>query len=124
MDENIIEEKSEKSKFLDLEGLRIWLRIIAIISLLIGVCMLLTNHGTSSTSISPETQTLISYMSVIEIGMSIPIGLISLAVAVINLKKDKPKLAIFFLIAGIAFPLLVWYLNVGFLPIHFIPALN
>jgi len=42
MDENIIEEKSEKSQFL--EGLHIFLRIIAIISLIIGLYMLLMNQ--------------------------------------------------------------------------------
>lgn len=112
-----MEEKSEKSKFLDLEGLHIWLRIIAIILLLIGIYILLTNQGTSLHSINPGMQTLIDYMPVIEIGMSFLIGLICLAVAAITLKKDEPKLAIFFFVAGIGMPLLVWYLNVGFLPI-------
>ena len=111
-----MEEKSEKSKFLDLEGLRIWLRIIAIILLLIGVYMLLTNQGTSTHSINPGMQKFADYMPAIEIGMSFLIGLICLAVAVIALKKDEPKLAIFFFVAGIGMPLLVWYLNVGFLP--------
>ena len=124
MEENLIEEKSEKSKFLDLKGLRIWLRIIAIILLLIGVYMLLTNQGTSSHSINPGMQKLIDYMPIIEFGMSLLIGLICLTVATITLKKDEPKLAIFFFIAGIGIPLIVWYLNVGFLPIHFSPALN
>ena len=56
MDENLIEEKPEKSQFL--ETLSICLRIIAIVSLIIGVYLLVMNPGASSTSISPGMQTL------------------------------------------------------------------
>lgn len=50
MEENIIEEKTEKSQYL--EWLSIVLPIIAIVSLLIGAYLLLTNPNTSSNSTS------------------------------------------------------------------------
>lgn len=111
MEENTIVEKSEKSQFL--ERLHIFLRIIAIISLIIGVYMLLTNSGTSSNSISPGMQTIIDNMDLIEYGMAGFISLICLIVAFIA-RKDSPKLALVILIAGIAVPLIVWYLHSSF----------
>lgn len=111
MEENIIAEKSEKSQFL--EGLSICLRIIAVVFLLIGVYMLLTNQGTSSNSISPGMQTIIDNMDLIEYGMAGFISLICLIVAFIA-RKDSPKLALVILIAGIAVPLIVWYLHISF----------
>lgn len=123
MDENIIEEKSEKSQFL--EGLHIFLRIIAIISLIIGVYMLLTNSGTSSNSnsISSGMQTIINNMDLIEYGMAGFISLICLIVAFIT-RKDSPKLALVILIAGIAVPLIVWYLHISFPQPHIVPTPN
>lgn len=121
MDENLIEEKSEKSRFL--EGLHILLRIIAIISLIIGVYMLLTNSGASSTSISPGMQTIIDNMDLIEYGMAGFISLICLIVAFIA-RKNSPKLALVILIAGIAVPLIVWYLHISFPQPHLVPTPN
>lgn len=59
MDENIIEEKNEKSQ--SLEELHIFLRIIAVMLFLIGAYFLLTNPSTNSNSasISPGMQILI-----------------------------------------------------------------
>lgn len=111
MDENIIEERPEKSQ--SLEGLHIFLRIIAIVSLIIGVYMLLTNQGASSNAISPGMQALIDNMPLIENGMAALISLICLVLAFIT-RKEAPKLAIFFLIAGITVPLIVWYLHISF----------
>lgn len=121
MDENIIEEKSEKSQFL--EGLHIFLRIIAIISLIIGVYILLTNSGTSSNSISPGMQTIIDNMDLIEYGMAGFISLICLIVAFIA-RKDSPKLALVIFIAGIAVPLIVWYLHISFPQTRIVPVLD
>lgn len=121
MDENIIEEKSENPKFL--EGLHIFLRIITIISLIIGVYMLLTNSGTSSNSISPGMQTIIDNMDLIEYGMAGLISLICLIVAFIA-RQDSPKLALVILIAGIAVPLIVWYLHISFPQPHLVPTPN
>lgn len=121
MDENIIEEKSEKSQFL--ERLSICLRIIAIVSLIIGVYLLLTNQGTSSNSISPGWQTLIDNMDLIEYGMAGFISLICLIVAFIA-KKDSPKLALVILIIGIAIPFFVWYINSVFPQTHLVPTPN
>ena len=121
MDENIIEEKSEKSQFL--ERLSICLRIIAIVSLIIGVYLLLTNQGTSSTSINPGMQTIIDNMDLIEYGMAGFISLICLIVAFIA-RKDSPKLALVILIAGIAVPLIVWYLHISFPQPHLVPSLT
>ena len=121
MDENIIEEKSEKSQ--SLEGLHIFLRIIAIISLIIGVYMLLTNSGTSSNSISPGIQTIIDNMDLIEYGMAGLISLICLIVAFIA-RKDSPKFALIVLIIGIAIPLIVWYLNISFPQPRIVPVLD
>lgn len=121
MDENIIEEKSENPKFL--EGLHIFLRIIAIISLIIGVYILLTNSGTSSNSISPGMQTIIDNMDLIEYGMAGFISLICLIVAFIA-RKDSPKLALVILIAGIAVPLIVWYLHISFPQPRIVPTPN
>lgn len=123
MDENIIEEKSENPKFL--EGLHIFLRIIAIISLIIGVYLLLMNPSTNSNSasISPGMQTLIDNMDLIEYGMAGFISLICLIVAFIA-RKDSPKLALVILIAGIAVPLIVWYLHISFPQPHLVPTPN
>lgn len=121
MDENLINEKSEKSQFL--EGLSICLRIIAIVSLIIGVYMLLTNSGTSSNSISPGMQTLIDNMPLIEYGMAGIISLICLIVAFIA-RKDSPRLALVILIMGIAIPLFVWYVHSAFPQTRFVPTPN
>lgn len=121
MEENIIAEKSEKSQFL--EGLSICLRIIAVVFLLIGVYMLLTNQGTSSNAISPGMQTLIDNMPLIEYGMAGLISLICLIVAFIA-RKDSPKLALVILIIGIAIPLLVWYLHISFPQPRLVPSPN
>lgn len=114
-----MEEKSEKSKFL--EKLSICLRIIAIVSLLIGVYMLLMNPSTGSTSISPGMQTIIDNMDLIEYGMAGLISLICLIVAFIT-RKDAPKFALIVLIAGIAVPLIVWYLHISFPQPRLVPA--
>lgn len=121
MEENTIVEKNEKSQFL--EGLHIFLRIIAIISLIIGLYMLLMNPSTSSTSISPGMQTIIDNMDLIEYGMAGLISLICLIVAFIT-RKDSPKLALVILIAGIAVPLIVWYLHISFPQPHLVPTPN
>lgn len=120
MEENLIEEKTEKSQFL--EQLSICLRIIALISFIIGVYLLLTNPSTSSnsTATSSGMQTLIDNMPLIEYGMAGLISLICLIVAFIA-QKEAPKLAIFFLIAGIAVPLIVWYLHISFPQPRIIP---
>jgi hypothetical protein len=116
---NLIEEKSEKSQFL--ERLNICLRIIAIVSLIIGVYLLLMNP--SSNSISPGMQTIIDNMDLIEYGMAGFISLICLIVAFIA-RKDSPKLALVILIAGIAVPLIVWYLHISFPQPHLVPSPN
>lgn len=117
MDENLIEEKSEKSRFL--EGLSICLRIIAIVSLIIGVYLLLMNP--SSNSISPGMQTLIDNIPLIEYGMAGLISLICLIVAFIT-RKDAPKFALIVLIIGIAIPLIVWYLHISFPQPRIVPV--
>lgn len=119
MEENLINKKSEKSKFL--EGLSICLRIIAIVSLIIGVYLLLTNQGTSSNSISPGMQTIIDNMGLIEYGMAGLISIVCLIVAFIN-RKDAPKFALIVLIIGIAIPLIVWYLHISFPQPRLVPA--
>lgn len=121
MEENVIEEKSEKSQFLD--GLSICLRIIAIVSLLIGVYMLLMNPSTSSNAISPGMQTIIDNMDLIEYGIASLISSICLIVAFIA-RKDSPKLALIILIIGIAIPLIVWYLHISFPQTHLVPTPN
>lgn len=121
MDENLINEKSEKSQFL--ETLSICLRIIAIGSLIIGVYLLLTNSGTSSNSISPGMQTIIDNMDLIEYGMAGLISLICLIVAFIA-RKDSPKLALIILIMGVAIPLIVWYLHISFPQPRLVPSPN
>lgn len=123
MDENLIKEKSEKPQFL--ERLSICLRIIAIVSLIIGVYLLVMNPSTNShqTSISPGMQTIIDNMDLIEYGMAGLISLICLIVAFI-VRKDSPKLALVILIAGIAVPLIVWYLHISFPQPHLVPTPN
>lgn len=121
MDENLINEKSEKSQFL--ETLSICLRIIAIVSLIIGVYLLLTNSGTSSNSISPGMQTIIDNMDLIEYGMAGLISLICLIIAFIA-RKDSPKLALIILIMGVAIPLIVWYLHISFPQPRLVPSPN
>lgn len=110
MDENIFEEKSEKSQFL--ERLSICLRIISILSLIIGVYLLLTNSGSSSNSISPGMQKLTESLPYIEFGMIIIMSLISLVVSFI-VRKDAPILALFLLIIGIGMPIIFWYFTIG-----------
>lgn len=121
MDENLINEKSEKSQFL--ETLSICLRIIAIVSPIIGVYLLLTNSGTSSNSISPGMQTIIDNMDLIEYGMAGLISLICLIIAFIA-RKDSPKLALIILIMGVAIPLIVWYLHISFPQPRLVPSPN
>lgn len=107
MEENIIEEKPEKSQFL--KRLSICLRIITIISFIIGVYLLLTNPSThsNSASISPEMQTFINNMSYIGFGMSVIISLTMFIIAFID-RKESPKLALILLAIGIVVPLLTW----------------
>lgn len=109
MEENIIEEKPEKSQFL--ERLSICLRIIALISFIIGVYLLLTNPSTSSnaTSISPKMQALINNMPYIGFGMSVIISLTMFIIAFID-RKESPKLSLILLAIGIVVPLLTWLL--------------
>lgn len=121
MEDNLIEEKSEKSQFL--EGLSICLRIIAVISFIIGVYLLLTNQGTSSNSISPGMQTIIDNMDLIEYGIAGLISLVCLIVA-FTTRKDAPKLALIILIMGIAIPLIVWYLHISFPHPRLVPTPN
>ena len=123
MEENLIEEKTEKSQFL--ERLSIYLRIITIVSLIIGVYLLLTNPSTSSNSasISPGMQTIIDNMPLIEYGMAGLISLVCLIVAFIA-RKESPKLALVILIIGIAIPLIVWYLHISFPQPHLVPVLD
>ena len=121
MDENTIVKKNEKSQ--SLEGLHIFLRIIAIISLIIGLYMLLMNPSTISTSISPGVQTIIDNMDLIEYGMAGFISLICLIVAFIT-RKDAPKFALIVLIIGIVIPLIVWYLHISFPQPRVVPVLD
>ena len=120
MEENLTEEKTQKSQFL--ERLSICLRIIAHISFIIGVYLLLTNPSTSSNaaSISPGMQTIIDNMPLIEYGMAGLISLVCLIVAFIA-RKESPKLALVILIIGIAIPLIVWYLHISFPQTHIVP---
>lgn len=121
MDENLINENSEKSKFL--ERLHIFLRIIAIVSLIVGVYLLLTNSGTSSNSISPGMQVLIDNSSYIEIGMSALVSLVLLILAIINWKETKP-VAIIYLIVAIAIPLLTWFFTNSLAQPRIVPTPN
>lgn len=108
MDENLIEEKSEKSQSLD--ELHIFLCITAIILFLVGAYLLLTNTGSNSASISPGMQTLINSAPMIEFGMTVIVGLVLLLLAFVN-RKESPKLALFYLVIGIGLPLLIWFLG-------------
>lgn len=117
MEEQPIVEKKSKN----LEQLYIFLRIIPIIFLLIVVYMFLTNQDTNS--ISPGMQALIDNMPLIEYGMAGIISLICLIVAFV-IRKDAPKFAIFCLVAGIAVPLIVWYLHMSFPQPHIVPVSN
>lgn len=108
MEENLIEEKSEKSQFL--ERLSICLRIVAIVLLLVGAYLLVTNTGSNSTSISPGMQTLTDNAPMIEFGMTVIVGLVLLILAFVN-RKESPKLALFYLAIGIGLPLLIWFLG-------------
>lgn len=118
-----MEEKPEKSQ--SLNELHVFLRIIAIISFIIGAYLLLTNPSTSSnsTSISPGMQTLIDSVPMIEFGMAGLISLVCLIVAFIT-RKDAPKFALIVLIIGIAIPLIVWYLHISFPQPRIIPVLD
>lgn len=117
MDDNLINEKPEKSQFL--ETLSICLRIIAIISLIVGVYFLLTNP--SSTQPSSGMQVLIDNASYIEIGMSALVSFVLLILAIINWKEAKP-VAIIYLIVAIALPLFTWYLASTIPQTHLVPA--
>lgn len=118
MEENLIEEKSQF-----LERLSICLRIIAIVSLIIGVYLLVMNPSTSANPISPGMQTIIDNMDLIEYGMAGLISLLCLIVAFIA-RKDSPKLALIVLIAGIAVPLIIWYLHISFPQPRLVPTPN
>lgn len=119
MDENIVEEKSESSK--SLEGLIIFLHIVSLMMLIIGVYMLLTNSGASSSSISSGMQTLTDALPYIEFGMIVIMSLISLVVAFI-VRKDAPILALFLLIIGIVMPIVFWYFTIGMPQPQIIPV--
>lgn len=121
MEENIIEEKNEKSQ--SLEELHMFLRIIAVMLFLIGAYFLLTNPNTNSNSasISPGMQTLIDNIPLIEYGMAGLISLICLIIAFIT-RKDAPKFALIVLIIGIAIPLIVWYLHISFPQPRIVPV--
>ena len=123
MDENIIEEKNEKSQ--SLEELHIFLRIIAVMLFLIGAYFLLTNPSTNSNSasISPGMQILIDNIPLIEYGMAGLISLICLIVAFIT-RKDAPKFALIVLIIRIVIPLIVWYLHISFPQPRVVPVLD
>lgn len=123
MDENIIEEKNEKSQ--SLEELHIFLRIIAVMLFLIGAYFLLTNPSTNSNSasISPGMQILIDNIPLIEYGMAGLISLICLIIAFIT-RKDAPKFALIVLIIGIVIPLIVWYLHISFPQPRVVPVLD
>lgn len=123
MDENIIEEKNEKSQ--SLEELHIFLRIIAVMLFLIGAYFLLTNPSTNSNSasINPGMQILIDNIPLIEYGMAGLISLICLIVAFIT-RKDAPKFALIVLIIGIVIPLIVWYLHISFPQPRVVPVLD
>lgn len=123
MEENTIVEKNEKPQ--SLEGLHIFLRIIAVMLFLIGAYFLLTNPSTNSNSASirPGMQTLIDNIPLIEYGMAGLISLVCLIVAFIT-RKDAPKFALIVLIIGITIPLIVWYLNISFPQPHLVPTPN
>jgi hypothetical protein len=123
MDENLIEEKTAKSQ--SLEELHIFLSIISIILFLVGAYLMLTNPGTgsNSASISPGMQKLIDSMPLIEYGITGLISLICLIIAFIT-RKDAPKFALIVLIAGIAIPLIVWYLHISFPQPRLVPSPN
>lgn len=121
MEENLIEKKIKKSQFL--ERLSICLRIIAIISFIIGAYLLLTNPsaGSDSTSINPGMQTIIDNAPMIEFGMTTIVGLVLLILAFVN-RKESPKLAIIFLAVGIGLPLLTWLLTSSMSHTSFTPV--
>lgn len=121
MEENTIVEKNEKPQ--SLEGLHIFLRIIAVMLFLIGAYFLLTNPSTNSNSASirPGMQTLIDNIPLIEYGMAGLISLVCLIVAFIT-RKDAPKFALIVLIIGITIPLIVWYLNISFPQPRIVPV--
>lgn len=123
MKESLIVEKSEKPQ--RLERLSICLRIVAIVSLLVGAYLLLTNSNTNSTSapINPGMQTIIDNIPLIEIGMTSIISLVLLILAFIN-RKNAPKFALIVLIIGITIPLIVWYLHISFPQPHIAPVLD
>ncbi len=123
MDENLIEEKSEKSQ--SLEELHMFLRIIAVVLFLIGAYFLLTNTGSNTasiSSISPGMQKLIDSMPYIEFGILAIISLICLIVAFI-VCKDSPVMALILLAVGIGALLLVWFVGNSISQTGFISAL-
>ena len=119
MDENIVEEKSESSK--SLEGLIIFLHIVPLMMLIIGVYMLLTNSGASSSSISSGMQRSTESLPYIEFGMIVIISLISIVVAFIVL-KDAPILSLFLFIIGIGMPIICWYFTFSISQPQIIPV--
>lgn len=116
-----MEETTEKSR--SLEGLYIFLRIVGIISFIVGAYLLLTStySGTSSTSISSGWQTLADNIQYIEFGMIVSVSLVCLIVA-FALRKDSKRLAIFFIILGLSLPLLAWLLTISIPQPQIIPV--
>lgn len=114
----MIEEKSN-----NLEGLHVFLRIASLVLLIIGVYLLLTNHGSSSnsSSMSYGMQTLTDSLPYIEFGMIVIMSLISLVVSFI-VRKDALILALFLLIIGISMPIIFWYFTFGIPQPQIIPV--
>lgn len=113
----IIEEKSN-----NLEKLSICLRLISIVSIIIGLCLMLTNPNTNSnsTSISPGLQMMIDNMPIIEFVMLTIMSLIFLILAFIT--RKTPILAIIFLIIAIGTPLVAWIITSHIPQTSLIPA--
>lgn len=116
-----MEETTKKSR--SLETLHIFLRILGIISFIVGAYLLLTDtySGTSSTSISSGWQTLADNVHYIEFGMIASVSLVCLIVA-FAVRKDSKRLAIFFIILGLSLPLLVWLLTISIPQTQLIPV--
>ena len=112
-----------KEKSNNLEGLHVFLHIASLVLLIIGVYLLLTNHGSSSnsSSMSYGMQTLTDSLPYIEFGMIVIISLISLVVSFI-VRKDALILALVLLIIGIGMPIIFWYFTFGIPQPRIIPV--
>ena len=121
MDETIFEERSEKSQFL--ERLSICLRIIAVVSLVVGVYLLLTNSVSSSnsSSMSYGMQQLTDIVPYLIFGVISIISLICLVVAFV-VRKYAPILALFLLVCGISMPIVAWLYVAGQSQIQIVPV--